>query len=267
MTYTPDPPYVIINWRIRKSFKTSDELDKSLLDRARETLNAKDDLQDISSDEKRDSFNKKWNSLKENSTPENEEETVHRESHRQTESITFKNETATKEEMYKMYQKFDQLDKVPEEMAHRIEPKSKFEFASGTYRVGPNRASMYVDIRRDGGLRHPVRIFWRTQDQTANATKHYCATEGHTDFLSGQRIHRIKIDLKQQAEINNDVFFTIEIYKTEGIFWNLPASSVGLGDYSEIKVVLINKMKFARLTNERIRPPTGLKSYDDSASA
>lgn len=167
-----------------------------------------------------------------------------------------------REEMFALYEVFYNLHLVPAEMAEYIEPIAFFEFSSGNYRVGSDKHQVYIDIRRSGGVRHAVRVGWRTRPDTAVSTDNFIYKEGILDFLPGQRVKRIHIDLANR-HISNDIDFTVELTSMEGLLWELPDGSVDTGRNYEANINMISKMNFVKLTNERIAKPSGLSVTHD----
>ena len=73
---------------------------------------------------------------------------------------------------------FNMLNKLPLEMAHRLEPVSELKFASLHYRVGPNKDQVFIDIRRTGGLKNALRLFYSTVSETAKEGVHFEGKDG-----------------------------------------------------------------------------------------
>lgn len=148
-----------------------------------------------------------------------------------------KSDEALKEKTRKVAADYGMMSKLPKEMASKLEPVALFGFASAKYRVGADQDKIFIDIRRQGGLKHAVKLHWNTRENTALQGKHFDYKSGVINFMPGKKSERIWVDLLQNDRVSaQNVQFMIEITKFEGLLWGLPLDSVEYGtNYSAFK--------------------------------
>ena len=148
-----------------------------------------------------------------------------------------KSDEALKEKTRKVAADYGMMSKLPKEMASKLEPVALFGFASAKYRVGADQHKIFIDIRRQGGLKHAVKLHWNTRENTALQGKHFDYKSGVINFMPGKKSERIWVDLLQNDRVSaQNVQFMIEITKFEGLLWGLPLDSVEYGtNYSAFK--------------------------------
>ena len=148
-----------------------------------------------------------------------------------------KSDEALKEKTRKVAADYGMMSKLPKEMASKLEPVALFGFASAKYRVGADQDKIFIDIRRQGGLKHAVKLHWNTRENTALQGKHFDYKSGVINFMPGKKSERIWVDLVQNDRVSaQNVQFMIEITKFEGLLWGLPLDSVEYGtNYSAFK--------------------------------
>ena len=173
------------------------------------------------------------------------------------ESKTRKN-ASVKKQMQIAYNDFHNVVGVPEEMAECIEPVAFFQFSSGTYRVGSDKEEIYIDVRRGGGVRHAVRVGWSTRDDTAVHGENYVRKDGFIDFLPGERVKRIHIELLNR-HVSKSLHFMVEFKTMEGLIWELPDGAVDYDTNYEAEIEMISVMAFNKFTQKRIAKPDELK--------
>ena len=111
---------------------------------------------------------------------------------------------------------------------------------------------MTISVTRRGGTRYPVKISWKTVEDTAREDHHFIGQSGNLDFLPGVRNKVITIELTQSADMFKNVCFTVEIDRIEDILWKRPEANVRI-EQEQTKIVLISKMEFAKLATTRIQ--------------
>ena len=97
-------------------------------------------------------FDEKWNKLKDD---------------------TLKHDEGLKEKTRKVAGDYGMMSKLPKDMANKLEPVAVFGFASSKYRVGSDKSRVFIDVRRQGGLKHAVKLSWNTRENTALQGKHF----------------------------------------------------------------------------------------------
>merc|ERR1712176_68221 len=170
-----------------------------------------------------------------------------------------------KAELEKLYTVFHNVNQLPENLASMIEPIAFFEFSSGEYRVGSDKSQIYIDIRRSGGVRHPIQVEWATREDSALPGQHFQYKEGLIDFMPGERTKRIYVDLDHR-EVSKSAFFIIEMTGFNNLLWELPEGSAETGTNYEAKIEMISKVDFAKMTNQRIEKPDGLEISHNKAA-
>ena len=149
----------------------------------------------------------------------------------------------------KQFKMFKNIHKLPDEMAVIIESPAIFQFSSSKYLVASNQKRLYLDILRTGGVRYSVRCCWGTRQRTAFSNINFVQKTGVVDFLPGQRVKRIYVDLLSEhneeklgngnfldVDSKNSINFVLELTVLDGLLWTLPETAVDYGKNYEATV-------------------------------
>jgi uncharacterized repeat protein (TIGR01451 family)/uncharacterized delta-60 repeat protein len=97
-----------------------------------------------------------------------------------------------------------------------LDNDSVLSFSAGSYSVSEGAGAASITVVRSGGLTGPVSVRFSTADGTALTPQDYTAVSGTLSFASGESSKTFSIPLVDDALIEGNEFFTIQLTNVVG---------------------------------------------------